>query len=98
MLLGERNKLVHIRTDGFHPTLHRRDSVALPLQSYTLSHDGSKLAVGDIGRTTAVYSLQVAAEYEYLVGLQFCDKLWCRTLGTGQRFTPKKTEGSCNLL
>jgi len=21
-----------------------------------------------------------------------------RTLGTGQRFTPKKTEGSCNLL
>ena len=78
MLLGEGNELVHIRTDGINPTLHRRDAVALPLQSYALSHDGAKLAVGDISRPTAVHSLQVAAEYEYLVGLQLRNKLWCR--------------------
>ena len=80
VLLGEPNELIHIRTDGFHAALHRGDGIALTLQAHALTHDGSKLAVGDVGRTAAVHSLQVAAEHEDLVRLQRCDTLGRSTL------------------
>ena len=51
VLLGELDKLVHIRTDGFHTALHGGDGIALALQTYALAHDGSELAVGDISCT-----------------------------------------------
>ena len=76
MLLSELDKLVHIRTDGFYPALHRRDAVALALQTYALAHNSSKLAVGDIRRTTAVHSFEIAAKHEDFVRLQLCNKLW----------------------
>ena len=90
VLLGECDELVHIRTDGVHAALHRGDGIALTLQANALTHDGSKLAVGDVGRTAAVHSLQIAAEDENLVRLQRCDtlgrstlarqELWCYSL------------------
>ena len=80
VLLGECDELVHIRTDGVHAALHRGDGIALTLQANALTHDGSKLAVGDVGRTAAVHSLQIAAEDEDFVRLQRCDKLWCYSI------------------
>ena len=77
MLLGKLNELIHVGTNGLYPTLHRRYGVALPLQSHALSHDGSKLAVGNISRPSAMHTPQVAAKYEDLAWLQLCDKLWC---------------------
>ena len=71
MRLGERDEFVHIRTDGVDASLHGGDGVAPALQSYALSHDGSELAVGRVGGATAVQTIQVAAENEYLVRLQF---------------------------
>ena len=80
VLLGELDELVHIRTDGFHTALHRGDGITLTLQTNALTHDGPKLAVGDVSRTTAVHSLQVAAKYEDLVRLQRCDEFRCYSL------------------
>ena len=77
VLLGELDELVHIRTDGLYAALHRRDGVALTLQAHALTHDGPKLAVGDISRTTSVHTFEVAAEHKDLVRLQLRDKLWC---------------------
>ena len=77
ILLGKLDELVHIRTDGLYAALHCRDTVALALQTYALTHDGSKLAVGDIGRTTAVHTFEIAAKHKDLVRLQLRDKLWC---------------------
>ena len=31
MRLGKRDELIHVGTDGIHPTLHGRDSIALSL-------------------------------------------------------------------
>ena len=64
VLLGELDELVHIRTDGLYAALHRRDAVALALQTNALTHDGPKLAVGDIGRTTTVHSFEIAPLFE----------------------------------
>ena len=79
MFLGERDKFIHVGLDSLYPTLHRGDSIALALQAYALAHDGSKLAVGDIGRPTAVHTSKVAAEHKDLIRLQLCNKLWCST-------------------
>jgi len=84
VLLGEPNELIHIRTDGFHAALHRGDGIALTLQAHALTHDGPKLAVGDVSRTAAVHTSQIAAEYKDLVRLQRCDKLWRCSLTVGQ--------------
>ena len=69
VLLGERDKLVHIRTYGLYAALHSRDGIALSLQTHALTHDGPKLAVGDIGRTAAVHTFEIAAEHKNLVRL-----------------------------
>ena len=80
VLFGELDELIHVGLDSIYPTLHRWDAIALTLQAYALAHDGSKLAVGDIGRSTAVHTFEIAAEHKYLVRLQLRDKLWCRSL------------------
>ena len=80
VMFGELDELVHIRTDGVNAALHRRDGIALTLQTNALTHDGSKLAVGDVSRTSAVHPLQVAAEHKDFVWLQRCDKFWCYSL------------------
>lgn len=77
VILRKGDKLIHIRADGLHTTLHRGDGVTLPLQTDTLSHNSAKIAVGDACRPTAVHALQVAAEDKNLVRLQFGDKLRC---------------------
>ena len=79
MLLSERDKLVHIRTNRLNAPLHRRDPIALALQTYALPHDSSKLTVGDISRTTAVHSRQIASEHKNLVRLQLRNTFWCRS-------------------
>ena len=76
-LLGELDKLIDIRTDGLYPALHRGDAIALTLQSYTLSHNSSKFAVGHIGCASAMHTLEVAAKHENLVRLQLGDAFWC---------------------
>ena len=77
MLLGKPDEFIHIRSDSFHTALHGGDCIALALQSYALSHDGSELAVGDVSRTASMHTSQIAAEYKDLVRLQRCNKLWC---------------------
>jgi len=77
MLLGKSNELLHIGADGFNATLHGRYGVGLPLQSYTLSPDGTELLVCNAGRSTAVHSLQIAAKHEYLVWLQTYNPFRC---------------------
>ena len=37
MLLSELDELVHIRTNGLYTALHRRDAVALSLQTHALT-------------------------------------------------------------
>ena len=73
VLLGKRDEVIHIRTDGLYTALHRRDAVALSLQAHALTHDGSKLAVGDISRSTTMHSLKVAAKHKDFAWLQFRD-------------------------
>ena len=80
MILGKLDELVHIGPDGIYPTLHCRDAVALSLQTHALTHDGSKLAVGDIGSTTTVHTAEVTAKYKDLVGLELRDMLLCHAL------------------
>ena len=65
---------------GGPAALHRGDGITLTLQANALTHDGPKLAVGDISSTTAVHSLQVAAKHEDLVRLQRCDEFRCYSL------------------
>ena len=77
MLFGELDELVHIRTNGFYPTLHRWDGIALTLQTHALAHDSSKLTVSDVGRPTTVHTFEIAAKHEDFVRLQLCNKLWC---------------------
>ena len=48
MSLCKRNKLINIGGDGLHPTLHRRDAVALPLKAHSLPPNGAKLAISQI--------------------------------------------------
>ena len=77
MVLGKTDKLVHVWLNGLHFSLHGRNGIALALQTYALSHDGSELAVCDICSTASVHTSQIAAEYKDLVRLQRCNKLWC---------------------
>ena len=69
VLFGELDELIHVGLDSIYPTLHRWDAIALTLQAYALAHDGSKLAVGDIGRSTAVHTFEIAAKHKNLVRL-----------------------------
>ena len=78
--LGKRDELVHVGPNRFHAALHRRNGVALPLQTDALPHHRAKLPVGDIRRSTAMHSPQIAAKNENLVRLQLRDKLRSRPL------------------
>ena len=74
MLLGKIDKLIHVGTDGLHTALHGWNGVALPLQAYALTYDGTKLQVGYAGSSTAMPSSQVAAKHENLVGFKVCNE------------------------
>ena len=80
MLLGKLDELINVGFDGFHTALHRWDGITLALQTHALAHNSPKLAVGDVGRTAAVHTFQVASEHKNLVRLQLCNKLWCSSL------------------
>ena len=67
MLFGEGDELVDVRNDGLHTALHRRDGIALSLQSNALTHDGAKPLDGDPSSAAAMHALQVAAEDKDLI-------------------------------
>ena len=73
MLFGELYEFIHVWADCFHATLHGGNAVALSLEAYALSHDGSELAVGYVGCSTAMHPFKVAAKDEYLARLKFCN-------------------------
>ena len=70
VLLGKRDELINIGFDGLYAALHRGYGIALPLQSHALSHDSSKLAVGDVGRASAMHTTKITAKHEDLVWLE----------------------------
>ena len=59
------------------PIVHGRDAVGLSLQACALSPYGSPLLPGQQGGASAMGSFQVAAENEYLAGLQLGDAGGC---------------------
>ena len=78
VLFGELDELIHVGLDSIYPTLHRWDAIALTLQAYALAHDGSKLAVGYIGRPASVHTFKIAAEHKDLVLLELSNKIGCK--------------------
>ena len=78
MSLGELDELIDIG-DSIYPTLHCRDTVALPLETNTLPPDGAKLAISQEGCTTTVCASQIAAKYKNLILTQFSDAFWCKS-------------------
>ena len=77
MLAGEADEVVHIGFDGVGASVHGRDAVGLSLQACALSPYGSPLLPGQQGGASAVGTFQVAAENEYLTGLQLGDAGGC---------------------
>lgn len=69
MGLGEQDKLIDIRTNGFYPALHSGDAVTLALQAYALPHDGAELTIGDVSGATAMHACKVATKNKNLVWL-----------------------------
>ena len=45
MNLRKSDELIDIGRDGFYPTQHRRDAIALTLETNSLPPDGAKLAI-----------------------------------------------------
>ena len=70
MVFRELDKLIDVWTDGFGSTLHGGDAVALTLQSYALSHDGTEMAVGRVGSSTTVHTSKVTTKDKYFT--------WCK--------------------
>ena len=70
---GKGDEFVHERFDGFYPTLHGGNGIALALQAHSLPHHGAEPLNGDTGSTAAVHACEVAAENEHLVRLEFRD-------------------------
>ena len=56
MLLSKLYEFVHIGADGLHSSLHSGNGVALTLQSYTLSHDSTKLKVSHTSGSTTMHA------------------------------------------
>ena len=79
MSLCKRNKLINIGGDGLHPTLHRRDAVALPLKAHSLPPNGAKLAISQEGCAATMCASQIAAKYENLIFTEFGDTVWCKS-------------------
>lgn len=77
MSLGESDEFIDIGPDSLYAPLHRRDSVRLPLQSNALAPYGAKLVQCGTGSASAMITVKVAAEYEYLIGLERVDIFRC---------------------
>ena len=78
MGFGESYKLIHIGTDGLHPTLHGRDGIALALQTNALPPYGTKAIVCDPRGATSMGACQITAEDKYLVRLQLRNPFRCK--------------------
>ena len=72
-LFGKSDELVNVGFDGVHAALHRRDGIALSLQTNALTHDGTKLLDGYPRRSATVHALQVAAEHKDFVFAEAID-------------------------
>ena len=66
VLLGKSDKIFHVRLDGFHAALHRRDGITLSPKADTASHHGAELLEGHIGRSAAMHSGKVATKHKDL--------------------------------
>ncbi len=77
MLLGKSDELINVGLDGVHTALHRRDGVALSLQSNALSPDGTKLLDGYPCRSATVQALNVATEHKDFVFAEAMDIVGC---------------------
>ncbi len=79
MLLGVRDKLIHVRTDCLNTALHGRNGITLPGATDTDAHFCAKELVRRTRRTSAMHSGEVAAKDEYLIRLETCDIFRCNT-------------------
>jgi len=77
MFLGATDKVVDVRLNFGWSSVHGRDAVSLSLQACSLSPYSSPLLPGQQGGASAVGTFQVAAENEYLTGLQLGDAGGC---------------------
>ena len=75
VLLCKADKLIDVGADGLHTALHGGDGIALPLQAYTLTVDGSEALIGQPCGTAAVMPCKVAPKYEHLIGFKVGDKV-----------------------
>lgn len=68
--LSELDKLIHKWLDSFHPTLHRRDTITLSLQSNALSPDSPKLLIRYPCSAPAMTTRQITAKHKSLILFQ----------------------------
>ena len=73
--VSETDELLHIGQDGVHAALHRRDGIALSLQTHALTHDSTEFFNGYSSCATGMHTCKVAAEDENLVVLKAIDML-----------------------
>lgn len=74
------DELVDIRFDSFYTALRRRDGIALSLGAITVAHDDSEVEVCSAGCPATMHAGKVAAEDEYLIGLELGDILRGNTI------------------
>ena len=69
-ILRKLYKFIDIRFDSIHTTLHCRNCIALPLQSYTFAPFRSKLTKCHTRSTTTMKATQVTAKHKHFISLQ----------------------------
>ena len=67
MRLRKRDKLIHIRPNRLHPSLHRRNRITLPPQPHAASHHRPKLPERHIRRSSRMHPLQITPKHKNLI-------------------------------
>ena len=69
-------KVVDIRSDGFYPTLHGWNGIALPLQTNTFAQFCAKTQMSYTSSTTSVHTSKIATKNKYFIILKSVYPLW----------------------
>ena len=69
MGLSKLDEFIHVGLDGLDPSLHRRDGITLPPETYAAAHHGSEVPEGIVGSSAAMQPTEVRSENEALICL-----------------------------
>ena len=62
-MIGKIKEFLHVWTDVFYAALHRWNGVTLPLQAYTLAHDGTEMQAGNAGCSTLRHNICLLEDF-----------------------------------